>query len=80
MVYKSRAAEEGITAPVFTPFGFTMSALTYAFWSLPTYSYWLDIQSESPGSLVVADLVKCILLSMSTGQSKILISNALFEH
>ncbi|KAJ2918070.1 hypothetical protein MD484_g2332, partial [Candolleomyces efflorescens] len=43
-----------------------MSALTYAFWSLPTHSYWQSIQDRIPGYWVVNDLLKCLLLCVST--------------
>ncbi|KAJ2923573.1 hypothetical protein H1R20_g13525, partial [Candolleomyces eurysporus] len=43
-----------------------MAALTAAFWSLETHSYWLEFYSQSFPSGVIADIVKCIILSVST--------------
>ncbi|KAJ2923572.1 hypothetical protein H1R20_g13523, partial [Candolleomyces eurysporus] len=43
-----------------------MASLTPFSWSLKSSSYWLDVGAQSPGSEVVTDIVKCILLSMFT--------------
>ncbi|KAJ2927381.1 hypothetical protein H1R20_g9711, partial [Candolleomyces eurysporus] len=43
-----------------------MSALTPSFWSFDTHSYFLSVHSQSPGSEIVVDMVRCILLSTFT--------------
>ncbi|RXW15486.1 hypothetical protein EST38_g10368 [Candolleomyces aberdarensis] len=43
-----------------------MAALTPSFWSFQTHSYFQDIYSQSPGSSIVIDMVRCILLSTFT--------------
>ncbi|RXW13464.1 hypothetical protein EST38_g12392 [Candolleomyces aberdarensis] len=43
-----------------------MAALTPSFWSFQTHSYFEDVHSQSPGSAIVVDMVRCILLSTFT--------------